>query len=52
LPKSELDGDIVAALAEVDNVGMAMMAKNARAAMVFFMTYLVLAFEALIGFCQ
>jgi hypothetical protein len=30
----------VAALAEVDDVGMAMMVNNARAAMKFFMTYL------------
>jgi hypothetical protein len=42
LPNSELDGDMVAALTEVDNVGMAMMANNAIAAINFFMTYLLL----------
>ena len=42
LPKSELDGDIVAALTEVDNIGMAMAVNNARAAMNFFITYLLL----------
>jgi hypothetical protein len=42
LPNSGLDGDTVAALAEVDHVGMAMMVNNARAAMNFFMAYLLL----------
>jgi hypothetical protein len=51
LPKSELDGDIVAAPAEVDNVGMPMMANNARAAMNFFTTYLLLISKP-VGFCQ
>ena len=32
----------MAALAEVDNVGTAMMVNNARAAMNFFITYLLL----------
>jgi hypothetical protein len=41
-PNAELDGDTVAALAEVDNAGMAMMVNNARAAMSFFMIVLLL----------
>ena len=46
-PNMGLDGDTLAALADVANVGMAITVINARAAMNFFMIHLLLVFGLL-----